>query len=263
MIKNCDFLNGMQEIEDNSIDAIITDPPYMITKLCFEFVLESLRVIKNDGYLAIFAPIEMQAKIAETFSIRFSGVWLKTIPTMKTGIAKKPMSKQELFVVYAHPKYHVSKITWNPIKNWGYEPYKTTRHNSGYGRKVLFRTDDKNTNSIDQANSAFTKTDGYDHPGFRYQTDVIEAPNKSAMEHSEKTLHPTQKPIQVINILTKWLTNAGDIILDPFMGTGTTGIVAQQLERKFIGFEINSEYFEIAEYRIDTALDSFQDSIDI
>ena len=66
----------------------------------------------------------------------------------------------------------------------------------------------------------------------------------------EKTIHPTQKPINLINKLINIFTNKDDLVLDPFMGSGTTGVACQQLNRKFIGIEINKEYFLVAQKRI-------------
>lgn len=271
-IKCCDFLDGMRELGDNSIDAIITDPPYMTTDLHFDkqgfnlddFLSESLRVIKPNGYFAVFAPFEMQGIIAQTFSLRFTGIWLKTLPTMRTSTAKKPMSKQEGYGVYAHPEHKIKELIWNPIKIWGHKPYKKLQHNRGYVRNDALLTN-RATSSVDRASpSAYTK-DGYvcDNPGFRYQTDVIEGNNKSAMEHSERTLHPTQKPLKVMSTLIQWLTNEADIVLDPFMGSGTTGVAAQRLNRGFVGFEIDSEYFEIGSNRVVNAMDNFQEKIEL
>jgi len=263
-------IDKMSELDDSSIDAIITDPPYMTTDLSFdkngfdlnEFLKESLRVIKPNGYLAIFAPVEMQGVISQQFSTRFSGIWYKQVPTMRTHSAKKPMSKQEIYCVYAHPKHKIKDLTWNAIKNYGFEPYKSVQRNRGFTRKDL---PGKHNSSIDRACTQTFTEDRYvcDNPGFRYQTDVIEASNKIGMSYAERTLHPTQKPIKLMSVLIKWLTNEGDVILDPFMGSGTTGVTARQLERKFIGFEIDREYYEIADDRITHAMDNFQETMEL
>ena len=80
--------------------------------------------------------------------------------------------------------------------------------------------------------------------------DVIESPNKTCMEYSERTEHPTQKPVALFITLIKWLTNEGDLILDPFIGSGTTAIAAIRTNRHYIGMEISPEYCAIADERI-------------
>ena len=71
----------------------------------------------------------------------------------------------------------------------------------------------------------------------------------------ERGLHPTQKPVKLMEFLIKSYTDEGDTILDPFMGSGTTGVAAQNLNRNFIGIELDTSYFKIAEERIYKAKD--------
>ena len=128
-LHNADCLEFMKTLPDNSIDACITDPPYLTTDLHFDndgldalWTNELLRVIKPDGYLAVFCPVEMSAEIAKSWSLRFTGVWLKSIGGMRTATAKKPMSKSEMYTVFAHPSHKIKNLKWNPIKIEG-EPY--------------------------------------------------------------------------------------------------------------------------------------------
>jgi len=85
--------------------------------------------------------------------------------------------------------------------------------------------------------------------GYRYMTDVIFAPNKPRLAFSERTAHPTQKPEKVIGQLVKAFSFKGDVVLDPFLGSGTTMKVCQDLGRSCIGIEINPEYCEIIKKR--------------
>lgn len=243
----------MKDIPDGSVDAVITDPPYLTTDLHFDkaglsmqWVSELLRVVKPNGYLAVFAPFTMLAQIERLWSMRFYGCWLKNAGTMRTHSAKKPMNKQEPYCVFAHPKHKVSELTWNKITIPG-EPYKKTQKNTGYLRGGKDQLDRANT-------SCWTET-GYisENSGFRYQTDVIEGAGKSHMKHAERTTHPTQKPLTVIDTLVRWLTNDGDTVIDPFMGSGTTGVACLNTNRNFIGIELDPNYFAIAETRIAAA----------
>ena len=118
MLIKDDCLNAIKDLDDNSVDAIITDPPYLTTDLHFDkdglnmqWVNESLRIVKPDGYLIVFCPIAMSAHISNIWSLRFSGVWLKTLAGMRTHTAKKPRSKSELYTVFAHPEHKIKKTS--------------------------------------------------------------------------------------------------------------------------------------------------------
>ena len=78
----------------------------------------------------------------------------------------------------------------------------------------------------------------------------FESPICMGPERLKKTKHPTQKPVKLLKHLIKIASNEGDVILDPFMGVGSTGVAALEMERKFIGIEIDKEYFEAAQKRI-------------
>ncbi len=248
-----DCIEVLKTLPDCSVDAVVTDPPYLTTDLHFDkaglsmqWVSELLRVVKPDGYLALFAPVGMQAQIAQKWSMRFSGAWVKHQGGMRTRSAKKPMNQWELYCVFAHPKHTISNLTWNKITYYQGKKYRVVRRNSGYLREGKDQLDRASTNG-------WTK-DGYvsENEGARFYTDVLYAPSKSGggMCHEERTIHPTQKPLAVISVLIQWLTNHNDLIIDPFAGSGTTGVAALQLGRRFIGIEREAEYVEIARARI-------------
>jgi site-specific DNA-methyltransferase (adenine-specific) len=248
-----DCFEVLKSLPDESVDAVVTDPPYLTTDLHFDknglsmgWVKELLRVVKPDGYLIVFAPVEMFADIAKQWTLRFSGCWLKRTGGMRTHSAKKPMNQWELYCVYAHPNHKIANLTWNKIKRGGFEPYKTIQRNTGYRRG--------GKDQLSRANNSGWTQDGYVCEGddTRYYTDVLYAPNKTGMKHSERTPHPTQKPLAVIQPLIEWTTNPHNLVLDPFMGSGTTGLACQNLDRDFIGIELDPGYFEIARQRIAT-----------
>jgi len=246
-----DCFDVMQQLPSGSIDAIITDPPYMTTDLEFDkigfdlkkFILESIRITKDNGYLAVFAPVEMQAEFAKYWNLRYSGAWVKSKGGMRTHSAKKPRNQWELYCVFAHPSHKISNLTWNKVFTKG-KPYKKVQSNNGYqrdGRDQLARA---NT-------SAWTK-EGYvsKNDGTRQQTDVIYGKEKGCMPHWERTPHPTQKPINVMSTLVQWLTNENDIILDPFSGSGSTGIACKNLNRRYILVEKELKYFHLSQQRL-------------
>ena len=98
-----------QVIESNSVDAFITDPPYVLTDLEFDknhgidWSIKALDLTKQNGYLITFYSFLLAAKIAEYWSFRFDGIWIKPRGTMRTHSAKKPMNQQEKFFCFAHP----------------------------------------------------------------------------------------------------------------------------------------------------------------
>ena len=77
------------------------------------------------------------------------------------------------------------------------------------------------------------------------------------------TDHPTQKPVELMSTLVRWVTNEQDVVLDPFMGSGSTGVACLQSGRKFIGVEINAEYFEIAKQRLMKAISAIDSELDL
>ena len=242
-VNDC-FINALKKVPDKSIDLVLIDPPYLSTDLAFDkagFDLDALkielaRVIKPSGYIACFGTIELLSSFIEPFLIRFSGVWLKTRGTMRTATAKKPMSKCEPYAVFCLKGAKICDMTFNKLKIAG-EPYTKKQTNTGYQR------DGKD--SLAWANASSWTKDGYisENDGFRWQTDVIEAPNKPCMKHAERTEHPTQKPLQALSVLIKMLSNEGDLVLDCFGGSGSTPAACIELGRDFIVIEKDPTYF--------------------
>jgi DNA modification methylase len=240
------FEEVLAKVADNSIDLILIDPPYLSTDLQFDkngFNLPLLkqhlqRVIKPNGYLVAFGTIPLLAAFCDPFSIRFSGMWLKQQPVMRTATAKKPMSKCEPYAAYCLEGAKISEMVFNKLKIHGKPCYVTQRKNSGYKR------DGKD--SLSRADAGGWTQDGYicENDGFRWQTDVIEAPNKIGMKHAERTLHPTQKPVAALSTLIRMLTNEGGLVLDCFGGSGSTAEAAIRDGRNFIVCEKEAEYFD-------------------
>jgi site-specific DNA-methyltransferase (adenine-specific) len=236
----------------NGIDALITDPPYFLTDLKLDKESAAAdwelmtHCVQTNGYLAAFAPEQIQHEISRHWKRRFSGIWMKQAPVKRTHAAKKPPGLFELYVVYAHKDHKISDLVWNQVIVPG-EPYRTVRRKRAYRRG--------GHDSLDRSCTEGWTIDGFVHEnsGFRYCPDVLLGNNKTGMRHSERTDHPTQKPIEVMEVLVQWLTNPGDVIFDPYMGSGTTGVAALKHDRRFIGCEINPDYFAMACERIENA----------
>ncbi len=234
----------LPRIASHSIDMICIDPPYLTTDLQFDkdgidlplLKAEFARILKPSGYLVSFGSIPLLAAFCDPFAIRFSGMWLKP-PMIRAKDAKKPMSSCEPYAVYALKTAKIKELTYNRQKIAG-EPYKVVRRNTQCRRD--------GEDSISRADSSGWTQDGYvsENDGFRWQTDVLEAPNKPRMRRAERTQHPTQKPVAAIRTLVRMLTNEGDLVLDCFAGSGTTGEACVWENRRFILVEKSEEYYE-------------------
>jgi len=256
-----DYLDVMADMADGCVDAVITDPPYSMTDILFDrmdvseqWEIDLLRVVQNNGYLATFANFIMAARIGLSWKIRFTGFWLKASGIVRTHSAKKPMSKSEPYFVFAHPRHETRNLVWNEILVPG-KPYRKVQYKKKMRVYVTSQGTQRGEDSLARASTSNWTRDGYvfENNGWRKQTDVIMAGGKSHMAHSERTSHPTQKPESAMSVLVKWLTNPGDLIFDPFIGSGTTAVAALKLGRRFYGCDINSEYIDIANERIERA----------
>jgi len=233
IIYNDDCINTMKKIQDDSVDLIITDPPYNLglfmkeratnlakmrdnffgaagwDNLNFDewelsmnsFFEETARVLKKGGSVIVFMAVikvETIIKIAEKYGLYYktTGIWHKTNPM--------PRNMNLHFV--------------NSTESWIYFTYKK--------RTGTFNNDGKMLH------------------------DFIETSVTSSNERRHGK-HPTQKPVQLMEHFVNVLSNEGDTILDPFMGSGSTGVACKMNGRNFIGIEINEEYYNIAKKRIE------------
>jgi len=234
--------------------ACITDPPYLITDLAFDRALDMAWVkllqqrVQDNGYLVSFGTQGLQYHIHRGgWAYRFEGVWLKSVPIIHFHNTKMPNTQSEPYIVYAHPAHTVSGLTWNPVTMQG-EPYKKIQR--------LAQPLRAENSQIDRLSPTTWTADGYeiDNDGWRYVSNVIYGPNKSSMRWDERTLHPTQKPLRVLRVLIRWLTNPGDLIVDPFGGSGSTAVAALLEKRRCISIELDEQWCETGAARIEKAM---------
>ena len=231
MIKllNGDCLELMKDIPDGSIDMILCDLPYGITKCKWDSVIpfDSLwaqynRVIKDNGAIVLFAQGVFTHKLAMSniAHYKYEWIWRKSFATGFLNSKKIPLRAHEnILVFYKNPP------TYNPQFTQG-KPYKTKNG-------ALSPVYDENFASVE------TVSDGR-----RYPIDVLDF-------KIEKGLHPTQKPVALLEYLIKTYTNEGETVLDNCMGSGSTGIACKRLNRNFIGIELDKNYFDVAKERIE------------
>jgi len=234
---NVDLRNGcclelLQTIKSKSIDLICADMPYGTTNCKWDSVInlvplwvELERVIKDNGAILLFSqtPFDKVLGSSNLKLLRYEWIWDKPHATGFFNAKKMPMKAHENILVF-----YKKLPTYNPIKTQGHERKTATRSSCGseiYGKEV--------------------KKQHYDSTE-RYPRSI----QRISSDKQKKSLHPTQKPLELLEYLIKTYSNENDIILDFCMGSGTAGLAAVELNRNFIGFELNKYYFEIAKARI-------------
>ena len=234
IIYHGDCIEGMKILQDNSVDMVLTDPPYGTTQNKWDTVVdmdafwkEIKRVTKKNSAILIFTQMPFTATVVMSNPKMFRYEWIceKANATGFLNARRMPMKCHENVLVF-YGKLPV----YRPIMEHG-KPY----------RRWLEDKNSSNYNAIKRLSSG-TPT------GTRFPRDVLKVSWRSAFG---KTLHPTQKPVSLCEYFIKTYSNKGDIILDPFIGSGTTAVAAINTERKYIGFEKEEEYFDIAQNRLE------------
>ena len=228
-------IEQMKQIPSGSIDAIITDPPYGTTAckwdsvIPFELMWEQLnRIIKPNGAIVLFGsePFSSALRMSNIKNYKYDWVWEKTKAGNFAQCRKNPMKYHEnILVFYANfPTFNLINLKKldKPILN--------SRKNKG-----------ANLGHVSNGAKEYYQTE----TGFHRS--IIKYSNKSGKGYS---FHPTQKPVELMEYLIKTYTNENETVLDFTMGSGSTGVAAKNLNRSFIGIELDDKYFEIAENRI-------------
>jgi len=230
-----DCLELMKSIPDGSIDAIITDPPYGTTAckwdsvIPFDLMWEQLkRVIKPNGAIVLFGsqPFTSNLIMSNPKIFRYCWVWNKRFAANFSLAKYQPQKIHEDISVFS-------------IESHKYYPQATKRD------KPI--TKGKNRSESGASNLSCAKQE-YDKKV--YDTKQPESIVFYNTRSEKKGLHPTQKPVALMEYLIKTYTNEGETVLDFTMGSGTTGVAAKNTNRDFIGIEQDNKYFEIAEQRI-------------
>lgn len=230
-----DCLELLPTIQDNSIDMILADLPYGTTRrnkwdviIPFDPLWDQyMRIIKDHGVIALFGdePFASELRLSNKKYYRYDWIWVKSRATGFLNAKKMPLKNTEtISIFYKHlPMY-------NPQMTKG-KPY-VIRRNKG----KLTTNYDKFKRDVKTVNS-----------GTRYPLKTIK------FSSTIRTVHPTQKPVDLLKYLIRTYTDEGMTVLDNCMGSGSTGVAAVQLHRNFIGMELNPKYFKIAKKRIESA----------
>ena len=227
-----DCLERMQEIPDGSIDMVLTDPPYGTTACKWDTVInlplmwEQLkRVTKPNGAIVMTAsqPFTSALVMSNPKMFKYCWVWEKTMASNFAQAKRQPFKKHEDVCVFFNkqPEY-------NPQMQEG----------KAYSDKERART-------IGVMGDAIPLKKPIQNSGTRYPSSVQKFSNGN-----NGNVHPTQKPVALIEYLIRTYTNEGETVLDFTMGSGTTGVACKNLGRDFIGIELDQGYFDIAQQRI-------------
>ena len=222
---NDDYFERVKEIADDSIDLILTDPPYNLSKYSTgnmkfswcaainndlaewdlvdfkpeDLIDEFMRILKPTGNIFAFCSYNLMGDWHRTFDPKFDTfqymVWHKTNPAPKIRKAGF-LNSCELIV-----------CCWNKGHTWNFGK-QSEMHN------------------------------------------FIDTPICMGKERVKDPKHPTQKPVKVLRHIINIASNEGDMVFDPFMGVGSTGVASLEMNRKFVGIEIDKKYFDVAEKRI-------------
>ena len=238
---NGDCLEVMDKliVEGVKVDCILTDPPYGTTAckwdtiIPFEEMWSRLnKLIKPNGAILLFGsePFSSALRMSNIKKYKYDWIWRKDKGTNIFMAKKMPMKNIENISVF------YSKLpTYNPQMREG-KPYAKIQRNSRLGEHL----GTGNTKASDKINK-----DGLRYPllDLYFARDTCKG----------SSYHPTQKPVALLEYLIKTYTNENELVLDFTMGSGSTGVACMNTNRKFIGIELDENYFNIAKQRIEEA----------
>lgn len=253
-----DCLIEMDKILDHSVDAIIADWPYGTTECKWDTMIpfalmwnQCKRVIKPKGAIVLFGsqPFTSVLVMSNVKWFKYCWYWKKSKPNGWQNAKNKPMTVIEDICVFSHaPMGHISllgknRMVYNPqgIRSAGLKTVTSVSH----GRMMGARP-----NQTGKEYESFT---GFPH-------NMLEYPNVNGRQ----ALHPTQKPVALLEYLIRTYTNEGEIVLDNTMGSGSTGVACVRTGRSFIGIEMlpvkmgDPDYFGIAAQRIQATQNEMQ-----
>lgn len=241
-----DCLEIMKNIPDKSIDMILCDLPYGTTRNKWDSIipLDELwdqynRIISCKGIIVLFSqsPFDKVLGYSNLKMLKYEWIWVKNKATGFLNSKHSPLKKHETILVFTNSATSYTKNGTNGIYNpQGLVKKDVPTINKGSrGRMGIAQTYDKaNKDAIQEYEN---------YPNDILYFDVVAKP-----------VHPTQKPVDLLQYLIKTYTNESMIILDNTMGSGSTGVACMNTNRKFIGIELDDTYYDIAESRISEAL---------
>tara|TARA_R100000742_G_C4240190_1_gene60027 strand:+ start:43 stop:789 length:747 start_codon:yes stop_codon:yes gene_type:complete len=239
---NC--LEVMQDIPDNSINFILTDLPYGTTACSWDNIIpykpmwnQIKRIRKDYSAVALFGnePFSSHLRLSNLDEYKYDWKYKKLIASNFASAKYKPMKHIEDIMIFGN-----GKINYYPIKQPRAESGKN-RINAGF--KYNSEKGGDFIGGIERNNTTST----YDSD-LKYPEDIQTFNNRAK---GDRGLHPTQKPVALLEYLIKTYTKKNEVVLDFTMGSGSTGVACKNTNRDFIGIELDKEYYNIAKERIE------------
>ena len=235
-LKQGNCLELMKEIPSHSIDMILCDLPYGTTACKWDIIIpfeplweEYKRIIKNNGAIALFGKQPFTSFLIQSNLPwwRYELIWEKEKGTDFGNANRKPLNVHESIQIFYNkqPTYNKQMLPGQPYT------------------KKNYRNNDEEDLNFKSDNSGVWVNKGERTPitVLKFARDNI---------HKGTNLHPTQKPVKLLEWLIKSYTNENELVLDNCMGSGSTGVACINTNRNFIGYELEPNYFEIAQNRI-------------
>lgn len=218
-------------LDDASVDLILCDLPYGTTRNKWDAVIpldrlwkEYKRICRGAIVLTAQSPFDKVLGASNLDMLRYEWIWRKEAGTGFLNAKKTPLKDHENVLVF-----YKNTTTYNPQMRTGFKPYKSKQGHVG-----------TNYGAVRPENIS-------ESDGDRYPVTVLDFPR------DKNKVHPTQKPVALMEYLIRTYTNPGDTVLDNCMGSGTTGVACANTGRRFIGIEKDDTYFAIAKQRIENA----------
>ena len=233
---NC--LELMKDIPDKSIDLILCDLPYGTTRNSWDEVIpfdklwaQYNRIIKDNGAILLFAQGKFYVNLVSSNMkmFRYDLVWDKELVSGFLNAKRMPLRRHEQVAVFSKhlPTYNPQFTQGKPLHSKGTSYKEKELTNNNYGD--FKATDDDRAGSTE-----------------KYPTSIM----KFQKPHPSVCVHPTEKPVALLEYLVKTYTNERDVVLDNCMGSGSTGVACQNTNREFIGMELDEDYYKLACERI-------------
>ena len=250
---NEDCLPGMKKMEDESVNLIITDPPFNIGKKydspfkdnkekteyidwCKEWITECVRILKSKGSLYLFNYPENNAYLLpfldEQKSMLFKN-WITWHYHVNTGNSPYKFTRTQHSILFYSKSKKPADVVFN--LNDVIQPYKNPTD-----KRIQKRMREGHKGTVHYDVFSEDEDDGGDY----IKMNIVKNVSK------DKTEHIAQLPVGLIDKFVRASSNPGDIVFDPFLGSGTVAVSAIQNKRKFIGFEISPVYAKVAEERV-------------
>lgn len=243
-----DCLEVLPKVTNQSVDMVLADLPYGITACKWDAVIPFDKMwemfwacLKQSGIVCLTAaqPFSSALVMSQPDYFRHEWVWIKNRGSNFANTVREPMKEHEQVLVFSRGK-------------WAYNKQMQERTGAGAAR-------------VDYDFKMQTKTENYGKFAGQVGVSLPKTRVPSSWQKfntatgKEKTKHPTQKPVALMEYLIRTYTNEGDLVVDPCMGSGTTGMACAALNRKFIGIEKEEEYYDISVGRIRSLGDAHND----